>query len=68
MAGLGLETEFPFDNDEGCEAARTPKEVAQAEKQRIVSELLAKADEARKRLDYSQEQRMRDAASLAAAV
>lgn len=42
----------------------TPEQAAQREKQRIVSALLERADEAHKRQAYAEEQRLRDAASL----
>lgn len=40
------------------------QQAAQREKQRIVSALLDRADEAHKRQEYGEEQRLRDAASL----
>lgn len=42
----------------------TPEQVAQREKQRIVSALLERADHAHERRAYAEEQRLRDAASL----
>ena len=42
----------------------TPEQAAQREKQRILDVLHQRADEAHKRLNYAEEQRLRDAFSL----
>jgi hypothetical protein len=42
----------------------SPEQAAQREKQRILDVLHQRADEAHKRLDYAEEQRLRDAFSL----